>query len=382
MVKNIFRILVCPLDWGIGHATRCVPIIRQLLYENHEVIIAADGRALDFLKSYFPELKFVRFPGFRVTYPSGSNMVLKMALQSPAILSNIFREHRRLKKIIRDYGIDVVISDNRFGLWSKKAYSVYMTHQLMIKAPVKINRTEPILYRIHRWIIKQYDECWVPDLPGEKNLSGDLGHKQPLPINGFYIGILSRFSEDGGRLNPPVTSSAPDLLVLLSGPEPQRTMLEKLILKQLEDFRDLDVVILQGLPGKPEMRSPLPRVTVINHLEDEKFSELVMNAGVIICRPGYSTIMDLVVLGRSAILVPTPGQTEQEYLACYLSSNGTFHRIDQASFTLSEAMAAGRELPEIFDFETNGSLLERRIIELREKVFLTAEARRRGGKNY
>ena len=382
MVKKNFRILVCPLDWGIGHATRCVPVIRQLIHENHEVIIAADGGPLDFLREYFPELEFVRLPGFRVTYPSGNNMILKMIVQSPEITVSIYKEHRQLKKIIKDYMVDVVISDNRFGLWSKDAYSVYMTHQVMIKAKENMSWAAPLLYRIHRWFMKKYDECWVPDLPGERNLSGDLGHKQPLPINGSFIGILSRFSEDGGRLNPPVTSSAPDLLVLLSGPEPQRTILEKLVLMQLEDYRDLDVVILQGLPGKPEKRSPLPRVRVFNHLPDGEISKLISHAGVIICRPGYSTVMDLAVLGRSAVLVPTPGQTEQEYLAGYLSAKGSFVRMVQASFTLNEALAAGRKLPENFDFETNGSLLERRVIALQEKVFLTAEARRREGENY
>jgi UDP:flavonoid glycosyltransferase YjiC (YdhE family) len=364
LVKNFLRILVCPLDWGIGHATRCVPIIKHLRKQNHKVIIAADGRPLEFLSGYFPDLECVRLPGFRVSYPSGNKMLWKMMLQSPAIFYNVFKEHRDLKRVIRAYHADVVISDNRFGLWSKDVYSVYLTHQVMIKAPDNVKWMEPFLHRIHKWFIDQYNECWIPDLPGERNLSGDLGHQYGLPRHGTYIGLLSRFEEAAGKTETTEMGKVTDLLVMLSGPEPQRSILENILLKELSDHGQMNVVILQGLPGKPRKSCPLPGVTVFNHLPDNEIRGLIKKAGIIICRPGYSTLMDLAVLGRGAVLVPTPGQTEHEYLAAYLSARGACHRVNQESFTLAEALESGRKLPANIDFETGGTLLEERIGKL------------------
>lgn len=358
MVKNFPRILICALEWGIGHATRCVPVIRQLLKQKHEVIIAADGRPLAFLREYFPDLEFIRLPGFRVSYPEGKNMALKMTFQSPFILYGIFREHKRLKEIIRDYRIDGVISDNRFGMWSKRAYSVYLTHQLHIMAPERMKWVEPWLYRAHQWFIRHYDECWVPDIPGRNNLSGDLSHQQPLPENCHYIGYLSRFDIGNSLPEPDDGYKGPELLIMLSGPEPQRTIFEDITINELASCPQLNVVILRGLPGAPDLSAPLPGVTTYNHLPDKEIRRLIWGAGTIICRPGYSTIMDLVTLGRNAILVPTPGQTEQEYLAHYLSSKGMFISLEQEGFSLSKALKAGKELPEFIHYRNDPSLLE------------------------
>jgi UDP:flavonoid glycosyltransferase YjiC (YdhE family) len=368
LVENFLRILVCPLDWGIGHATRCVPVIRQLLHQNHKVIVAADGRPHDFLKEYFPDLEFVRFPGFKVTYPSGNKMIMKMMLQSPDILYSIYKEHRQLKKIIRDYKVDIVISDNRFGLWSKKAYSVYITHQIMIKAPLKTQWAEILLYRAHQWFINHYQECWVPDLPGDTNLAGDLSHKWPLPANGSYIGILSRFEKNRGLQVHNNVKKAPDLLIMLSGPEPQRSVLEDIILKQLVRQEIQETVMLQGLPGKSTKTSPLPGLSLFSHLPDDEIKWLIRHSKVIICRPGYSTLMDLAMLGRNAVLLPTPGQTEQEYLAGHLSAGGLFYTMNQSEFDLDLALKAGQHLPENFDFHHDEELLETRINKLSDLI--------------
>jgi predicted glycosyltransferase len=363
LVKKISRILICPLDWGIGHATRCVPVIRQLMKNKYHVIIAADGRPFEFLKAYFPELESIRLPGFRVSYPEGKNMVMKMAWQSPAILYEIYRDHNRLQKIIRDNKIDCVISDNRFGMWSKTVYSVYITHQLMIKAPDRMKWAEHLLHRAHQWVIGHYDECWIPDIPGEKNLSGDLGHKFPLPTDGHFIGLLSRFDNDIRENN--VIPKGPELLFLLSGPEPQRSIFEKIILKELELHPQQNAIILKGIPGEPEQSSTLPGVVIYNHLPDRAISHLIRSARTIICRPGYSTLMDLVTLGRNAVLVPTPGQTEQEYLAGHLSANGMFIMMEQDGFSLSAAVEAGKDLPGFIGFTNDPSLLEHAVSGLR-----------------
>jgi UDP-N-acetylglucosamine transferase subunit ALG13 len=357
--KNFLTVLVCPLDWGIGHATRCVPVIKGLLNHGHKVIIAADGRPFEFLKGYFPDLEKVRFPGANVFYPKNNNMALTMALRSPALLAGIYKEHRRLKKIIRDHHVDVVISDNRFGLWSEKTYSVYMTHQVMIKAPGKLKWLEPALKRIHGWFISKYNECWIPDMPGRENLSGELAHTPPLPGNSYFTGILSRFSNDGSI--PAKESQGIAVLVMLSGPEPQRTLLEEIIVKQITEHKLKDIVILRGLAGEAENSFSIPGARIFNHMPDKGIRELINRAEVIICRPGYSTLCDLAVLERNAVLVPTPGQTEQEYLASYLSESGSFASIRQEEFSLLAAIQAGKKLPAVFIFENNGSLLEERI---------------------
>jgi len=350
----------------MGHATRCVPVINELRRKNYEVILAADSRPYDFLQEYFPDLELVRFPGVRITYPPGKNMTGKMMARAPHILLSIYREHRRLKKIIREYDIDVVISDNRFGLWSKEVYSVYMTHQVLIKAPERLHWAEPWLSRVHRWFMNHYDECWIPDLPGHPNLSGDLGHLYPLPKNSKYTGLLSRF-ENPKSPNPQIPKS-PNLF-LLSGPEPQRTIFEQIILKELAKHPGLEAVILQGLPGDPQQKSPLPGVEMYNHLPDIDMVRLIREAGLIICRPGYSTLMDLAVLGRNAVLVPTPGQTEQEYLARNLSGTGAFYAMSQEQFSLDEALREGAKLAErLRIIENDGALLRDAISSLSERI--------------
>jgi len=337
--------LVCPLDWGIGHATRCVPVIKALAASGASVIIAADRRPYDFLKSQFPALNLIRFPGFRIIYPNGKNMALGMLLQSPAILYGIWKEHRKLKKLIAGYQIDLVISDNRFGLWSKKVRSVYITHQVMIKAAPGLKWIEPLLHRIHQWFIDRYDACWIPDVPGKPNLSGDLGHRYPLPPHGSYIGTLSRFASVSPS-NLSLTNGLPNkLLVMISGPEPQRTIFEELILEEMEIVNPGTTVVLQGLPGKEGRTTLYPGVTIFPHLPDEDIRDLIIGSEIIICRPGYSTIMDLVRLGRTAVLVPTPGQTEQEYLGRHLSESGLFTCMAQDSFKLEDAISAMKKIP-------------------------------------
>jgi predicted glycosyltransferase len=348
--KKNLRILVCPLDWGMGHATRCVPVIKFLLRENHRVIIAADGRPLEFLRDYFPQLEYRRLPGFRISYPSGKDMALKMAFQAPSILFNIYREHRRIKEMVSECNADVVISDNRFGLWSKNVKSVYITHQVMIKAPSGMKWAEPLLYRIHGWFISHYDACWIPDLPGPVNLSGDLSHLYPIPRNGRYAGLLSRFEPGEVKAQNNHYPESPDLLVLISGPEPQRTKFESAIVNDLKDVQGIQTVVLRGLPGEQHEMINDTGNYIYNHLPDADIRRLILTSKVILCRPGYSTIMDLATLGRNAVLVPTPGQTEQEYLAIHLSRNGTFRTINQDELTLSRVLDAGDQLPQKFNF--------------------------------
>ena len=323
LIPHSSRVLVAPLDWGLGHATRCVPIIEGLLAEGHEVVIAADGYPLKFLRREFPHLDWVKFEGLKVRYADGQSQVGAMLRQLPRFLRDIWREHKRLKEIVKMYDIEMVVSDNRFGLWCKGVHSVYVTHQLMVKMPRGLEWMEWGVWRFHRWFIKHYDECWVPDIEGEGNLSGDLSHKYPLLKNTKFIGVLSRFSREKVVWEDVrVEAEALDLqqrydvVAVLSGPEPHRTNLEREITDNgLQIIDGSSLLIVQGLPAD-DLRLAEHRdgVDYIPHLQTELLQWYMQEAKEIVCRSGYSSIMDLHTIGRKAHLIPTPGQTEQEYL--------------------------------------------------------------------
>ncbi|MFI5163865.1 MAG: glycosyltransferase [Bacteroidia bacterium] len=319
--------MIAPLDWGLGHAARCIPIIKYLLEKKCEVVIAADGRPLDLLKKEFPLCEFVRIRGYAISYPENGSMALKMAFQIPKIISEIKREHDLLKKIIAEKKIDAVISDNRFGLWSKDVPCVFITHQMMVKSPFGEN----LIHRLNKKYISKYTECWIPDHEGENNLSGDLSHKFPLLDNAKFIGALSRFNTGI------VAQNKYDLLVLLSGPEPQRTIFEKKILEQLSMF-DMKALIVQGITEKNERRKIFENVEMVSHLTSDELEKEILSSEIILSRPGYSTVMDLAALGKKVIFVPTPGQTEQEYLAGYFSEKKIAYSVSQKKFNLKIAL--------------------------------------------
>ncbi|MBN3036519.1 MAG: hypothetical protein JW861_13115 [Bacteroidales bacterium] len=327
------HILVCPLDWGIGHATRCVPVIRELIRSEVRVTVGADRLPLAFLKKEFPGLEFLRAPGYRFAYPSGSRMALQMLRYTPFIMAGIGREHRWLNRAIRRYGFDAVISDNRYGLWSRHVPSVFMTHQLHIRVPEWWKPLRPLVDQLNKTFINRYPECWVPDLEGPGNLSGELSHPAWPYHHVRYIGPLSRFN----GMAPPDGPERCDVAVILSGPEPQRTLLEKRIMKQMSAGINGTAVIVRGLPGETSGLPVRHGIRIMNHIETAELGGLLLNAGLIICRPGYSTLMDLTALGRKALLVPTPGQTEQEYLADYFTEEKGFTKMLQESFDLSRA---------------------------------------------
>jgi uncharacterized protein (TIGR00661 family) len=249
-----------------------------------------------------------------------------------------------LKKIVRKIRPDLVISDNRYGLWSENVKSILITHQCSIKFPGFMKFLEYPAALFIRLLIEGFDDCWIPDYPGPQNLSGDLSHRFPPPSNATYIGPISRFSIPVIPHEKAEKLPHADLLIMLSGPEPQRTRLEKTVLKQVQAL-SVSTIILQGLPGKNETIEIGPHHTMISHLPSRELKGLIQNARFIICRSGYSSIMDLAGLKKKALIIPTPGQTEQEYLADYLAEKGMFLSCSQHDFDLSAA------LPELEEFE-------------------------------
>jgi len=329
------RVLIAPLDWGLGHATRCIPIIHALLKENITVFIAAEGAILNLLQKEFHNVPIVALSGYNIRYPADKrSLFVKLLQQVPGVLSVIRKENKWLKKFIKENPIDAVISDNRFGMYNKSVKSIYITHQLHIETNNSFFNW--LAQKIHYRYINRYDECWVPDAQGNTNLAGRLSHPKKLPaIPVKYLGALSRFKKVS-------TEKKYDLLILLSGPEPQRSFFEALLLKQLKQV-EFSVAFVRGLPSVTTLPESLHNISFYNHLSAEALSMLVQQSRMVLCRSGYSTVMDLVCIQQKAMLVPTPGQTEQEYLAGYLQEKKMFLSFKQENFDLKKAMNAAEK---------------------------------------
>ncbi|MDR3654031.1 MAG: hypothetical protein P4L34_13810 [Paludibacter sp.] len=306
------KILICPLNWGLGHATRCVPIIRKLRSEGHEVVVLADGFPLELLRQEFPTLHFIDYPSYSVYYAKGKSQVGAMLFNLPTIISGIIREHYWLRDLLQSEHFDQVISDNRFGMWSNQVHSVYITHQLMVKMPENLKFLELIVHNIHKAFINRYDDCWIPDRKENGGLSGDLAHKYPLPRNAKFIGTLSRFR---GMANTQPNTDY-EVVAVISGVEPQRTIFEENLILKYKN-RSQKTLIICGQPQTKKKETQIGNVTLISHLSDFEMAAFFIGSKKIICRSGYSGIMDLEALNclHKAELIPTPGQTEQEYLA-------------------------------------------------------------------
>lgn len=325
------RILIAPLDWGLGHATRCIPIISALIQQGCTVIVAAEGRVKALLQNQFPDLQFIELRGYRIAYSrSAFWMPVKLLFQLPQIIVRIYAENRWLKRTVKKKNIDAVITDNRMGLFYKNIPCIYITHQLTIKTGNLF--TEKIARKIHYHYINKFSACWVPDAKDGLSLAGELSHPEILPkAPVIYLGPLSRFEKRGAEIKF-------DLCIILSGPEPQRTVFEKIILDQLHKMEGR-IFLVRGLPDETGIHLHVnSSLEIKNHLPAEELNNIILQSKMIISRCGYSTVMDLVKLQKNAILVPTPGQTEQEYLASFLHAQNLFYCAEQKNFSLNETL--------------------------------------------
>jgi len=332
------KILVVPLDWGLGHATRDIPLIHEMLNAGCKVFIAAEGKHAALLQQEFPDITIFPLPGYRIQYAQkGKFFGLKIIQQIPKIYWAVKNEQKWLKKMVKEHGIDAVISDNRFGLYHKSIPTVFITHQLLIKTPFGgwIERT---LMKINYNFIKKYSACWIPDFTGDNNLSGELAHPAILPPHTTYLGCLSRFEpkED--------VKKKYDLLVLISGPEPQRSNLEQMVISQIKNL-SITALIVSGKPGTPQSEEIAPGVTQVNHLNATDLNDAMLASDMVLSRSGYTTLMDLVKLNKKAILVPTPGQSEQVYLGEFLMEKGFFYSLSQEEFSLEHALKEAAAFP-------------------------------------
>lgn len=323
------KVLVAPLDWGLGHATRCIPVIRELLLRNCDVSLASSGHALALLKKEFPLLLAFTLPAYHPVYPSTGSMVWKMASQLPKFAVAIRREHWRIEQLISENKIDLVISDNRYGCWSALTTSVFITHQCNILLPKGYAWLARFIAMVNRKLIEKFAICWIPDSGDNHNLAGVLAaNDKKIKTEITYIGNLSQFMTQRQR------AIKYDVVCIFSGPEPQRSILEKIVIKQVQQS-GLRYFVVRGLPNLscPAIRSG----NSVDFLQGEELQTLIEQSAYVIARSGFSTIMDLAKLGKKAIFIPTPGQTEQEYLADRLMQMKIAYSMDQGSFDLSTA---------------------------------------------
>lgn len=319
------KILVAPLNWGLGHASRCIPIIYALKENNFIPIIASDGASLHLLKKEFPNDIFETLPDYQIQYSEkGKNFRFKIFKQLPKLFFAIRKEKKTLEKIIKNHAISGIISDNRLGIFSAKIPSVYITHQVNVLS----GNTSWISSKFHQHFIKKYTECWVPDVSEGINLSGRLSHQNANLKNITFIGPLTRFK----KRNLPKKH---DLLVILSGPEPQRTLLEEKLIIELSEFKGA-VLFVKGLVESEQKITTQNNFTFYNYMEAGELETTIQESKYIICRSGYSSIMDLTFLGAKTFLIPTPGQFEQEYLAKKLKKEGSVPSCAQHKFTLDK----------------------------------------------
>ncbi|MBE0651673.1 MAG: glycosyltransferase [Bacteroidales bacterium] len=356
-------ILVCPMDWGLGHATRVVPIIDRLLERNVRVILGADNKPLEFLRRRFPQCESVKIPGYKPLYQKKGSLALKVTADIPQMLIESRKAHALLEQIIDDMGIDAVISDNRYELWSDRIPTIFMTHQLKILTQGILSSVRPAIQKVLYSFIVKHNEVWVPDFQGEPNLSGELSHVKKLPLKMvLYIGPMSRFQS---LREIPLSKDKPDVLCIMSGPEPQRSILEDMFIEQAEKT-DYKTTILSGRPGESSVVKK-GNVKIRSHSDDEEMVALIRSADLVISRSGYTTIMDLAALGKKAVFIPTPGQPEQEYLAKELKKKGLFYSVSQKDFSLEKAFQEVNKYSGL-DVQNDYAVLDQRLDTLIEKI--------------
>ena len=303
------RILVAPLDWGLGHAARCIPVIKELIRQEAEVILYGSAHVLNYLQKHFPHLEQIQSNDQEIHYSKHLPAWLKILLQANKINKNIKLEYTNLQSLIKTRQIDAVISDNRYGCYSNTIPCIFITHQLNPRAPQNLGfLRKSIQHKITDWT-SNFEEIWIPDLPGSHSLSLDLSFSESKNPLLKHIGILSRFAS-----NQIVHNKPNGYLAIISGPEPQRTLFFQELLR-IRNSLSLEMTFIIDKISNKVSSDEMYNMRILVQPHNDEFLQEISNAKHIVCRSGYSSLMDLIRLKRTALFIPTPGQTEQEYLA-------------------------------------------------------------------
>ncbi|MCK4904801.1 hypothetical protein KAS42_00960 [bacterium] len=324
------HVFVSPLSWGLGHATRDVPIIKELLKHNHKVTIASSGPSLVFLQKEFPQCRFIYFPDYPPPYTKSRFFIAKFTAYIPIMIHAIRVEEKKARQFFKENKYDLIISDNRFGVYSPDVPSFLISHQLRFSAPKVLSFAEQWAQSFNSHFHKNFTRVIVPDnSPDTVSLSGtlSLNTRKATQERIYYAGILSSIRKID-------VAEDIDFLISISGPEPQRTILEEVMMKQVQKLPGKKMVLL-GRPAE-DFEYKMPEFTTVkSHAGREEMSVLMNRAKFIISRSGYTTMMEIAELGKTKCLfIPTSGQTEQVYLSQYYMEKGWFYSKSQYSLDI------------------------------------------------
>ena len=314
------------LNWGLGHASRSLPLIKNYLEQGHEVICASDGEALTMLRKDLPELMVLQLPGYNIMYGSRF-MPVNMLKHGAGMLRTMRTEHELTQAIVKRHHIDCIITDNRYGCYHRSIPSAIITHQLQVFTGQKLLDVY-IRQQIRSWY-KNFDEIWIPDQAPPNNITGELSGTNTQPVPKYYLGIISELTSipKKGKF---------DAIAVISGPEPQRTHFEQIVTKQLASM-DGKFAIVRGKPDEDHTVKEEGNLTIYPYRTRAELSELLNETEIVISRSGYTTLMDLAKTGHKAILCPTPGQYEQVFLADRLCHLGQCVYVRQEHLDLQKA---------------------------------------------
>lgn len=322
------------MDWGLGHATRCIPVIRELIDMGCTVLVGGSGPSIDLLREEFPSLPFILLPGYDPVYDRTSALVGRIASQLPRMLRTINDERKLTEEIISKHDVRLVLSDNRYGCRSDRVRSIFIGHQMNLLSPPGLEWLLPVVNRLHRSFLRKFHECWIPDWHGDSSIAGTLSMADGLAAK--YIGPLSRFNKKNA------TRKRYAVTFILSGPEPQRTLLEQRIVSQA-GRQHAKMCLIRGVEDTvvdlPVDSADAGNLEVFGRLNARQVEEILASSELVVARSGYSTIMDLTYLGGKAVFVPTPGQPEQEYLAHRMETLGIAGFVSQEHFDLDRIHA-------------------------------------------
>ncbi len=325
------------LNWGLGHASRSLPLIKKYLSAGHDVLSASDGESLSMLRRELPDQMVLQLPGYDILYGS-RYMPYNLLRYGPGMLKAMKTEHELTQVIVERHEIDCIISDNRYGCYHHEIPSALITHQLQVFTGHKL--LDVYIRRQIRYWFKKFTEIWIPDQSPPNNITGDLSGIDTQPVPKHYLGIISELScvPKAGHY---------DAVAVISGPEPQRTHFEQLVIKQLSTLNG-NYAVVCGKPAEDEKVREEKNLTIYQYMSRAELSELLDQTEVVISRSGYTTLMDLAKTGHKAILCPTPGQYEQIYLADRLANLG------QCIYRRQENLNLGQALQDVHNIESIG----------------------------
>jgi len=317
-------------SWGLGHATRSLPVIRKLIEEDNEITIISHGRSLQLLKNELGKnLEYIEISDYPMLLSENSRQFMaKSLIYWPIFVSQLRRGWKKLKKNLEHKKYDAIISDARYEIYNRKVPSFFISHQMRIMNPMRIKFLEKGSEIFNLFFFRRYAGVIVPDYKDD-NLSGDLSHN----LNKIdekklhYVGALSDFKKKQ-------TKKDIDYLISISGPEPQRTMLQEKLLSKVDQLKGNIVITLGKTEGKDKIKKK--NIQTFSFLSKKDREDFLNRSKLVISRSGYSTILDLSVIGTKALMIPTPGQIEQEYLAKYHNSIKTFYCVNQSNINLAK----------------------------------------------